>query len=77
MSRHHSAIIAVALGLSASAAQATVINLFSPWVPNGSGVWSKVAAPGVLATITMTTAPTTGSVDLNNTLPMVLTILNP
>jgi hypothetical protein len=75
MSRIKVTLTAVALGLSVSASQATVIDLFSPWVPDTTGNWSKQVSTGIWAKISTTggPAPTPASVANGSNDPMTLT----
>jgi hypothetical protein len=75
MSRIKATLTAVVLGLSVSASQATVIDLFSPWVPDNNGNWSKLVAPNVYARIVTTAGPLPSPASMSNTStdPMVLT----
>lgn len=75
MSRIKATLTAVALGLSVSASQATVIDLFSPWTPDNAGNWSKQVSTGVWAKIATTggPAPSPASVANGSTDPMTLT----
>jgi hypothetical protein len=68
-------LTAVALGLSISASQATVIDLFSPWVPDNAGNWSKEVATGIWAKIATTggPAPSPASVANGSSDPLTLT----
>jgi hypothetical protein len=74
MSRIKATLTAVALVLSVSASQATVIDLFNPWTPDNSGNWSKTVATGVVARITTTAGPLPAGASMNNssTDPMIL-----
>jgi hypothetical protein len=75
MSRIKATLTAVALGLSISASQATVIDLFNPWTPDNTGNWSKLVAPGVWARIQTNVGPLPVPATMDNFdgAPMVLT----
>lgn len=72
MSRIKATLTAVALGLSVSASQATVIDLFSPWVPGGSNSWSKQVSTNVWAKIATTSGPVGATMDDTLSDPMIL-----